>query len=114
MSQDNAARVAQEIALRFVDREGQVTEVLAEAGQSLMEVATAYGISGIDGDCGGCCACGTCRMELPAALLAQLPPAQDEERALLDFLDDAEAQRLGCQIEVAGELDGCTIRVATD
>ena len=45
------------------------TEYIVEAaiGESLMTVALDNSIPGIDGDCGGECACGTCHVILAQA-----------------------------------------------
>ena len=41
----------------FVSHDGQKHEAPIEEGQSLMQVATNNAVPGIDGDCGGQCAC---------------------------------------------------------
>ena len=98
----------------YVDLDGVETEVEAALGESLMEVATANGVVGIDGDCGGSCACGTCRVKLPAELLAKQNPMQDEEKDLLEFVDTEDSgARLGCQLPVTEDFAGARIQVAT-
>src|SRR3546814_18942378 len=47
----------------FRQAEGDECIVTATAGDNLMHVALANDIAGIPGDCGGQCACGTCRSE---------------------------------------------------
>ncbi len=102
------------VKLKYIDAAGLEHEVEAEAGETLMQVATANGVSGIDGDCGGCCACGTCRIALPAELYAQLGEPGDEEQGVLEFVENDQAHvRLGCQIEVSALLDGAVVKVAT-
>lgn len=46
----------------FVSHDGEKREAPLQAGQSLMQVATNNAIPGIDGDCGGEAACGTCHV----------------------------------------------------
>ena len=46
----------------FVSHDGQKHEAPIEEGQSLMQVATNNAVPGIDGDCGGEAACGTCHV----------------------------------------------------
>lgn len=98
----------------YVDLDGQETEVAAVAGETLMDVATSNNVAGIDGDCGGCCACGTCRVRLPDALGQQQAAMQDDERDVLEFAEgDNEGARLGCQIQVTEAFAGTRITVAT-
>ena len=98
----------------YVDQQGQETEVSAIAGDTLMDVATSNDVAGIDGDCGGCCACGTCRIRLPEDLHAQQAPMQDDERDVLEFSEgDTTGARLGCQIQVTEAFSGVRVEVAT-
>lgn len=84
--------------------------VEAEAGLSVMEVAVRHGIGGIDGDCGGAAACGTCHVHVDEVWLARLQEANEGEIAMLQFVDDARPQsRLSCQIPVTAELDGLIV-----
>ena len=99
----------------YLDKDGQETAVSALPGESLMEVATANNVPGIDGDCGGCCACGTCRIRLDTDLAQSLNEMQDDERDLLEFAEgDTVGARLGCQIQVDEKFAGRVIRVATE
>ena len=59
------------------DNTEHVTEF--EAGTTLMQIAVDNAVPGIDGDCGGECACGTCH--IPAAGASD--PYVEEELALL-------------------------------
>ncbi len=99
----------------YVDKQGGVTEVTAQPGETLMEVATANGVAGIDADCGGCCACGTCRVRLEDAVLATVPAIQPDERDILDFGSSGNNnERLGCQVRITDAFAGCKVVVATD
>ena len=55
------------VKITFVEHDGSTTEVDAEIGQSLMKAATYGEVPGISADCGGNCACGTCRVYVYAA-----------------------------------------------
>ena len=102
------------IEFTYVDNQGSEVLVSATPGETLMEVATGHGVAGIDGDCGGCCACGTCCTQLDVALAASVPPMGDEERDILEFADDiTEGARLGCQIKVDESFAGVRVVVAT-
>lgn len=114
-SQVQPRAVSEDIELRIIDRDGVEHSLTALPGQSLMELATSNSIAGIDGDCGGCCACGTCRMELPPDIAQRLEPPAAEEAGLLEFTGElSDNHRLGCQVPVSSLLDGCLIRVATE
>lgn len=80
-----------------------------------MELARAHQIAGIDGDCGGCAACGTCLIELPRDVAEGLPPMSEEESELVSFVSESDAGlRLGCQVPLSAQMKGITIKVATD
>ena len=46
--------------ITFISHDGEKYETPLEEGQSLMQIAISNLIPGIDGDCGGEAACGTC------------------------------------------------------
>ncbi|GAS90167.1 2Fe-2S ferredoxin [Mycolicibacterium brisbanense] len=46
----------------FVSHDGEKYEAPLAEGQSLMQVAVNNAVPGIDGDCGGEAACGTCHV----------------------------------------------------
>ncbi len=82
------------------------------AGTSLMQLAVNHGVSGIDGDCGGVCACGTCHVMVEQAWLAQLSQPSEEESRMLEMLPEGSAcSRLACQIELTEALDGMVVRL---
>ena len=86
--------------------------VEAETGLTLMEIAVSNDVDGIDADCGGSCACATCHIIIPEEFIAMTGSADDDESALLDFLDNRTVRsRLSCQIEMSEELDGMIIKV---
>lgn len=103
------------VNFQYVDKQGAVYEVSAQPGETLMEVATANGVPGIDADCGGCCACGTCRIRLEPELLSGLPPMQSDEKDILEFGAAADAnERLGCQLKITESFAGTKVVVATE
>jgi 2Fe-2S ferredoxin len=82
-------------------------------GISLMEAATARGVPGIIGECGGSMSCATCHVVVDPAWTdhAGLPSAFEE-----DMLDITEAgrqptSRLSCQIKMTAALDGIVVSV---
>jgi 2Fe-2S ferredoxin len=48
--------------ITFVEHDGKQHVVELEVGKSLMQIAMDNGVPGIDADCGGACACGTCHV----------------------------------------------------
>ena len=98
--------------ITFVDPSGQSQSFEAESGSSLMEVAVRNAVSGIVGECGGSCACGSCHIYVADEWIQKLPAIGEMEREMLEFtLDTTQASRLGCQIVVSDELDGLTLTV---
>ena len=107
--------MSETVQLTYVDNAGVAKSVSATVGESLMQVATFHGISGIDADCGGSCACGTCRVFLDASLDGSIPAAEQDELDVLDFVtEEATTVRLGCQITVTPDFDGVSITVGTE
>ena len=75
-----------------------------------MEGAVNHNIAGIDGDCGGACACATCHVYVDPVWADKLEPPTELEIAMLDFAyEPDERSRLACQIKVKPELDGLTV-----
>lgn len=98
--------------ITFLQKVGNSKVVLGESG-SLMQLAVSHGVKGIEGQCGGFCACGTCHVHLSDAWLAQLGAASDAEMAMLEFEPDTTANsRLCCQIQISPTLDGLSMTVA--
>lgn len=95
----------------FVDADGSARTVDAIDGSSLMEAAVDNLVPGIDGDCGGACACATCHGYVDPDWLDKLPPMGAEEETMLQFCEGVErTSRLACQIEVCPKLDGIVMR----
>lgn len=98
----------------YIEVNGQRHEADVETGMSVMQGALNFGIPGIDGDCGGACACATCHVYVAADEARPVPPISDAEKAMLAFaLDVTPESRLSCQIEVGPDLDGLEVRLPT-
>lgn len=96
----------------FTQPDGEVVEVDAEDGKSLMLAAVNNGVQGITADCGGNCACATCHVFVDDAFLEQVGGPNDLEDAMLDMKDDrGERSRLSCQIEVTPALEGLRLTI---
>jgi 2Fe-2S ferredoxin len=100
------------IKITFVSHSGDPMEMLSETDQSLMQAAVHNGVKGIDGDCGGNCACATCHVYVEEPWADRLPPPSAMERELLEMTNEKrETSRLACQIELTVDLDGLTAKL---
>jgi ferredoxin, 2Fe-2S len=67
--------------ITYVEHNCTTHMVASPIGISLMEAATMHKVPGIEGDCGGFCACGTCHCYVAAEDAARLPEMHELERA---------------------------------
>ena len=100
-------------SITFIEHDGTEHQVEIEEGQSLMQLATDNMVPGIDADCGGECACGTCHVIVDNAWVAKTgEPTSDDEVQMLDMTPErADTSRLACQISTSEELDGMVVRL---
>lgn len=99
--------------LNFVDASGRTHQVEVSPGINAMEAAIRNGVPGIDGDCGGNAACGTCHVIVDQAWLGHLGSSRsDHEVSMLEVLDGVhENSRLACQIVLSEEHDGMSLHL---
>jgi 2Fe-2S ferredoxin len=98
--------------IKVKDREGEVQELKAEIGSTIMEIIRDAGLD-IEAACGGCCACATCHVYVTNDKIEKLIAKDDDEESMLDQTFDVEKNsRLGCQIEYTDEMDGMEITLA--
>lgn len=97
--------------ITFIAADGDTQTVNAPTGISVMEAALQNGVAGIDGDCGGAVACGTCHVYVASEWLEKTGPAQTEDEVeMLSLTDSARAgSRLSCQITITDDLDGLVL-----
>ena len=96
----------------FIERNGTRKAIAAREGATLMEVAVAHGVDGIDAECGGACSCATCHVQIAPEWAAQVGPPSDEEDELLELADNRQpASRLACQIRLDDALNGLEVRI---
>lgn len=94
----------------FISHHGQRHVVDVPVGETLMRAATDNNVHGIDGDCGGQCACATCHVYVDASWASRLPAMQARENDMLDFTTTRQdSSRLACQIVITDALDGLTV-----
>jgi 2Fe-2S ferredoxin len=98
--------------ITFIEHNATAHTVEAEVDRSVMQAAIDHGVPGIIAQCGGCCSCGTCHGFIDEAWLPRIPPAQAEEKSLVEGLIEVQDNsRLTCQITMAPGLDGLVIRL---
>lgn len=97
--------------VKYIEFNGTEHLVDVPVGLSAMEGAIRYTIPGIEGDCGGACACATCHVYAEDGWMEKIPPMDDLERDMLDFAFDVkENSRLSCQIKIDESMEGLTLR----
>ncbi len=80
-------------------------------GMSLMEGAVKFAVPGIDGDCGGACACATCHIYIDPDWAERVEPMDELEKGMLDFAFDVQDNsRLSCQVRVTQDHEGLVVR----
>ena len=94
----------------FIAFNGTRHEVEVPAGLSLMRAAVDNQVPGIDGDCGGLCACATCHVFVEPQWVGRTGPRTPSEQEMLNFAAELrDSSRLACQIPVTEELDGLVV-----
>lgn len=96
----------------FIEHDGQEHVVSLVEGKTLMQTAVDNNIPGIDGDCGGECACGTCHVMLEQQWLQLAGNAEADELQMLDMTPERSAtSRLSCRVQVSNAMDGMVVRM---
>lgn len=99
-------------SVTIIEFGGTEHEIEIEAGKSLMQIAVDNSIPGIDADCGGACACGTCHVIVSSEWFAKTGSTSDEEDMMLGMTPErADTSRLACQIEASEALDGLVVQL---
>ena len=95
----------------FIETDGTRREVDAPVGLSILEVARRHDID-LEGACEGSLACSTCHVIVTPEWYDLLPDAAEDEEDMLDLAFGlTKTSRLGCQIRMAPELDGLTVKL---
>ena len=98
--------------ITYIEHNGTTHSTEVSEGSTVMQGARDLAVPGIDADCGGCCACGTCHVFVEADWENKLPARSDSEVAMLESIMDAKPNsRLSCQINVTPELDGLVVHI---
>lgn len=98
--------------VRFIAVDGKATEIEAENGSSVMQVALMHGLRGINADRGGACQCATCHVYVDEARVDRLPPMEEQEDAMLGSTaaERTANSRLSCRLTINDALDGIVLR----
>lgn len=102
------------VKVTFVSSEGTRREVEVAEGETAREAALYNDVPGIDGDCGGVCACATCHVLVDSDWIDNVGRMMDDtmESDLLQFAEGtSEYSRLACQIPIKPMLDGLVLHV---
>ena len=98
--------------ITVVEFNGQDHTIEIQSGRTLMENVVEHGVPGIDADCGGACACGTCHCFVAdgwKAIAGQADPIEDSMLGMCP--DRSDSSRLSCQIQVSDAMEGMVIRL---
>jgi len=100
------------VRITFVEHDGAETVVDARPGLSLMKSAVAAGVPGILAECGGNCACGTCRIHFDPEWGALMGAPRPSEVEMLDYWhEQGDGVRLSCQVLAVDAMDGMVVRM---
>ena len=102
------------VKVTFVSSKGTRREVEVAKGETAREAALFNDVPGIDGDCGGVCACATCHVHVDPAWIDKVGRLTDDsmESDLLQFAEGTSGySRLACQIPIIPALDGLVLHV---
>jgi 2Fe-2S ferredoxin len=102
------------ITISVKDLDGQVHEIQAREGDSLMEALREHewGVAAI---CGGLCSCGTCHVYIDAEWLDKFRQADGDEQDLLEVFDSTRNNsRLSCQLQLHSSLEGLKLAIAPE
>ena len=100
------------VKITYVEANGTEHVHDVPVGFSVMQGAVRNGVAAIVAECGGNCACGTCRVYVDEAWRERTGAASDMEEATMEIRDDpSQGKRLSCQIKVTEALDGLVVHM---
>src|SRR5690554_549490 len=98
--------------ITFIEHNGTTHVVEIAEGQTLMQTAVDNSIPGIDADCGGACACGTCHVIVDQDWIQSTGNINADEQGMLGLTPEkTDTSRLSCQVTVSEALDGLIVRL---
>lgn len=94
----------------FIEHSGKRHTVAIDEGLSVMRAAVDNNVPGIDGDCGGQCACATCHVYVDTNWIGRTGGRTVMEEDMLNFAAGTkDNSRLACQIAMTQALDGLVV-----
>tara|TARA_R110002110_G_scaffold91264_2_gene237456 strand:- start:78485 stop:78805 length:321 start_codon:yes stop_codon:yes gene_type:complete len=98
--------------ITLIEFSGTKHVIDAEVDKSLMQNALDNAVTGIDADCGGGCACGTCHCFVDEQWLASAGEIDAMEEAMLSMRPDRSGNsRLSCQVQISDAHEGMVVRL---
>src|SRR5204862_6571916 len=97
----------------YIAQDGKETTLDIAEGTTVMQAAVYNGVDGIVAECGGSCMCATCHVYVRDDQLAQTPPTQADEDAMLEGTASPRRpnSRLSCQLAVPPEMAGLGVHL---
>lgn len=96
----------------YIEHNGSRHEVEVPVGSTVMRGAVDNGVPGIDADCGGEAACGTCHVIVDRAWADKVGRSGPEEEEMLSMNPERQpTSRLSCQVKVCKSWDGLTVQL---
>ena len=100
------------VQITYVQPDGRAQTFDVPEGDSVMQGAFMNNVAGIAAECGGACACGTCKIFVDPAWAGRVAKPGPLELSMIEEADmETEHLRLSCQIRVAKALDGLVVCV---
>ena len=94
----------------YVEHDGTRHQIEVPIGTSIMHGAVNLMVPGIEGDCGGLCACATCHVYIPKGWAEQCGIQSELEANMIQFAFNVDDRsRLSCQIKMSDELSGLIV-----
>jgi 2Fe-2S ferredoxin len=98
--------------ITYVQPDGRAQTFDVPFGHSVMHGAFMNDVAGVAAECGGACACGTCKIFVDPAWAGRVAKPGPLELSMIEEADmETEHLRLACQIRVTEALDGLVVRV---
>ena len=100
------------VKITYIEHGGTEHVVDVAEGLTVMEGARDNNIPGIDADCGGACACGTCHCFIEENWQEAIGTSDAMEESMLGMRPDrSDSSRLSCQIDVSEAMEGMVVRL---
>ena len=98
----------------LVEADGNEFRIEVASGTTARDAAVNSSVPGIDGDCGGVCACATCHVHVDPKWIDIVGTAApgSVEAGLIQFAEGStDASRLACQVTITPELNGLVLHI---